>query len=176
MKNNLIVSKNIIEALIFVSGEPVNLKKIKEKLSINEQDLRTVIDELKNDYTARGINILEFENSVEMVTSSDVSVSLSDFIKSELQEDLSQAALETLAIIAYMGPVGRARMEDIRGVNCVFILRNLLIRGLVRRENSPESARSFIYSVTSDFLKKLGIQSVKDLPEYGKYNDSKKEE
>jgi segregation and condensation protein B len=167
--NNQNISKNIIEALLFVSGEPVSFDKIQKKLGIKKDELRSIIDELSRDYSERGIHILEFESGIEMVTSSEVSSFLGEFIKSELQEDLSQAALETLAIIVYRGPVSRARMEDIRGVNCTFVLRNLLIRGLIKRENSPESARSFVYSITSDFLKKLGLKSVEELPEYKKY-------
>ena len=167
--NKIISNKNTIEALLFFSGEPVDFDKIKKGLKINDTELREVIDELKRDYEGRGVNILEFEDTVEMVTSPDTAEFLSDFVKSELQEDLSQAALETLAIIAYRGPVSRAQIDDIRGVNSTFILRNLLIRGLIKRDNNPDDFRSFIYSITSDFIKKLGLKDIKELPEYEKY-------
>lgn len=166
---NISNSKNIIEALMFVSGEPLSFVNLQKKIGINKDELRKIINGLAEDYKERGVNILEFENTVEMVTSPEVSETIRDFIKSELQEDLSPAALETLAIIAYRGPVSRAQVEDIRGVNCIFILRNLLIRGLIKRENNPEDARSYIYSITADFLKKLGLKSLSELPEYEKF-------
>lgn len=167
--NNPNALKNTIESLLFFSGEPVDFDKIKKSLNINDNELREIINELKRDYEGRGVNILEFEGGVEMVTSSDTAKFLSDFVKSELQEDLSQAALETLAIIAYRGPVSRAQIDDIRGVNSTFILRNLLIRGLIKRNSGQNDLRSFVYSITADFLKKLGLKGVGELPEYEKY-------
>src|SRR3989338_5193085 len=159
--NKILDNKNIIEALLFFSGESVDFAKIKKGVKINDAELRKIINELKRDYEDRGVNILEFEGAAEF---------LSDFVKSEIQEDLSQAALETLAIIAYRGTVSRAQIDDIRGVNSTFILRNLLIRGLIKRDNNPNDFRSFIYSITADFLKKLGLKEIKELPEYGKYH------
>ncbi|MEK7627271.1 MAG: SMC-Scp complex subunit ScpB [Patescibacteria group bacterium] len=167
--NKIIGNKNIIEALLFFSGEPVDFDKIKKRFKINDNELVEIISELKRDYEGRGVNILEFEDTVEMVTSPDTAEFLSDFVKSELQEDLSQAALETLAIIAYREPVSRAQIDDIRGVNSTFILRNLLIRGLIKRDNNPNDFRSFSYSITLDFIKKLGLKEIKELPEYEKY-------
>jgi segregation and condensation protein B len=79
---------------------------------------------------------------------------------------LGKAGLETLAIILYQGPISRADIDYIRGVNSQFIVRNLLIRGLIERVDNPTDARSFLYKTTLDLLSHLGISKIQDLPEY----------
>jgi segregation and condensation protein B len=88
-------------------------------------------------------------------------------VKSELQDSLSNAAMEVVSIVAYRGPVSKTEIEAIRGVNCAYTLRNLLLRGLIERSDNPNDSRGYVYSISFDFLKKLGIEDVKKLPEYG---------
>ena len=80
--------------------------------------------------------------------------------------------METLAIVAYSGPVPRAEIDFIRGVNSSFTLRNLLISGLVEREINPKDRRTFIYKPSMDFLRFLGLGKLEDLPEYGEFRKS----
>ena len=94
---------------------------------------------------------------------------LKDYFNDELSGDLSKPSLETLTIIAYRQPVSKEELEQIRGVNCSMIIRNLLIRGLIEESTDKESL-SINYSVTMDFLKYMGINSVDELSDYEKLN------
>jgi segregation and condensation protein B len=87
--------------------------------------------------------------------------------KEEINRDLSKAAAETLAIVLYQGPIAKSKIDYIRGVNSVFILRNLQIRGLVEKTEHPEDKRSYLYQPTFELLSYLGVTKKEDLPEYG---------
>ena len=83
-----------------------------------------------------------------------------------MQESLSKAALEVLAVIAYRGPIARAEIEAVRGVNCSVTVRNLLMRGLIDRYENADDSRGYLYSVSFPFLRELGLSSVAELPDY----------
>ena len=104
-------------------------------------------------------------------TAPELSPTIEKMTKEELMGDLGKATLETLSIILYQGPIVKSRIDYIRGVNSSFILRNLLIRGLIERREHPEDKRTFLYSPTFDLLTHLGISRVEDLPEYGTARD-----
>ncbi len=115
------------------------------------------------------MHIIKNGDEYQMATSPENSKLVQDFIKDETTGELTRPALETLTIIAYRAPVTKAELEQIRGVNCSLILRNLLIRGLV--ESSEDAETKLIYfRPTFEFLRHLGIGSVNELPEYGKLN------
>lgn len=160
--------KSILESLIFISGKPIKFKKLAQISGLNELEVKKLLNELSNEYTEqnRGIQLLFKNDLVQMVSHPKYSEFIKKLVTSELQEDLSQAALETLSIIAYRGPITRAEIEEIRGVNCIYILRNLLIRGLIEKTKSLDDARRAVYEVSFDFLRHLGIKSIKDLPNY----------
>ena len=164
--------KLILESLLFTLGEPIKIKKLAKILKADlkkvEQTVEELADDLKNNQ--RGLRILKKEDQVQMVTAPEANDWVEKIFKSELQEDLSRASLETLAIIAYRGPITRAQVDFIRGVNSSFIVRNLLIRGLVERITNPQDARSYVYKISFDFLKKMGLEKVNDLPEYEKFS------
>jgi segregation and condensation protein B len=160
--------KYILESLLFTSGHPVSFKKIAEVLEISEEDIEKSLKELADDYKKndRGLRLIFLNDKAQLVAAPASVEIVKKLVKSDFEEDLSQAALETLAIIAYRGPVSRAAIESLRGVNCSFILQSLSIRGLIDRKNNPEDGRSYIYNVTFDFLKHLGINQLGDLPNY----------
>lgn len=164
--------KSIIESILFSVGEPISIEKIAKILGKNQKIINQTIDILKEDYKNqdRGLQILIKNEKIQLVSSPENSQYIEKLIKHELQEDLTPASIETLTIIAYKGPITRAEIDEIRGVNSSFILRNLLIRGLIERKGHPEDARAYIYEISFDFLKKLGISSIKELPEYEKLN------
>jgi segregation and condensation protein B len=83
-----------------------------------------------------------------------------------MQEGLSKAALEVLSIIAYKGPISRAEIESIRGVNCSFTLRSLMMKGLLERIDNPKDGRGYLYKISFEFMKKLGIENIDKLPDY----------
>jgi segregation and condensation protein B len=99
-------------------------------------------------------------------TAQELSPLIEQLTKEELSRDLGKAGLETLSIILYQGPISRADIDYIRGVNSQFIVRNLLIRGLIERVDNPKDARSFLYKTTLQLLSHLGVSKIEDLPEY----------
>ena len=163
--------KYIIESILFISGEPVKISKIAKITGAAKPEIENAVMILQNDYASgRGVTIIKKENEIQMASSPDNSTSVSDLVKNERQENLSRAALEVLSIVAYRGPLRRMDIDAIRGVNSAFTLRSLLIRGLLERTENPGDNRGFIYKVTFDFLKYLGIDSVEKLPDWKTLN------
>ena len=161
-------TKSILESLLFVSGEPLSFKKLSKLTSLSKEDLSFSAKELAKDYTyqKRGLRLVINDNKIQMVTAGENREYVEKFLKADIKGDLSKAALEVMSIIAYRGPISRAGIEEIRGVNSSFILRLLTIRGLAERISNPNDARSYLYKISLNFLKKLGIEKVEDLPDY----------
>jgi len=165
--------KSKIESLLFITNQPFTVKKLATLTESKPVEVEAAVNELINEYNqpGRGINLQKIEDKIQMATSSDNTKLVKDFIKEETTGDLSRAALETLTIVAYRGPVSRAEIEQIRGVNCAIILRNLLMRGLV--ESKTDNKKMLVtYNVTFDFLKFLGLNQQAELPDYEKLNSS----
>ena len=160
--------KSIIESLLFTSGHPLSYKKMAEVSELSEEEVAQSLKELASDYEQnnRGLRLVFLDNKVQLVAAPESKEAMEKLVKSDFEEDLSQAALETLAIVAYREPVSRAVIENLRGVNCGFILQSLAIRGLIDKKNNPEDGRSYIYNITFDFLKHLGLNRIEDLPNY----------
>jgi len=150
----------------------VAIKKLANILEISELEVGAAVGELSKNYEENnhGLRLVFLENKVQMVAAPDSAETVKKFIKNDFEEELSQAALETLAIIAYRGPVSRAAIESLRGVNSSFILQNLSIRGLIDKKNNPLDGRSYIYNITFDFLKHLGLNRLEDLPQFEEFN------
>ncbi len=169
-QNNL---SAIIEALLFVYGEPMEIKRIKKILNVSEETVREAANILKEEYAAekRGLTLIENVDRLQLATKPEISVFLEDFVKEEFKEELTPASLESLSLIVYLGPLSRARLDYFRGVNSSFILRNLLLRGLIERYPDPQKGNVYLYQVSFDLLKYLGISKIEDLPEYHKYKE-----
>jgi segregation and condensation protein B len=162
-----------LEALLFIHGEPISHKKIESVLKLEKGECEAVIEELKKrlEDGARGLQLVLGNDKVQLATKPDFNQILEDFVKEELSEDLTPASLEALSIIAYLGPISRAKLEYLRGVNSLVILRSLMIRGLVERIADPERPAGFLYRPTFDLMKQLGLRSKEDLPEYPKFQE-----
>jgi len=160
--------KSILESMLFSIGEPVLIEKLARTLGKDEDLIKKTIEILENNYKKeeRGLRIIRKENKIQLVSAPQNSQYVEKLIKNDLNQELGPASLETLAIVAYKGPVSRAEIEKIRGVNCSLILRNLLIRGLIERQEKPQNIRFYLYEISFDFLKRLGLSSVNDLPDY----------
>ena len=159
--------KAIIESILFISGEPVDVSRIVKTSGVEKSEVEKSIMMLQEEYAdGRGLTIIKKEDAVQMTTSAENAEIISDLVKSGMQDGLSRAALETLAIVAYRGPISRVNMEAIRGVNCSFTLRALLLRGLLERIPDPDGGRSYLYKVSFDFMKKLGLESIDKLPDF----------
>ena len=159
------LEKNL-EALLFVSGEPLTTKELIKLSGAKSHDLELALEVLDKNLSARGVRLLRHRDTFSLGTAPEATEAAERLVKERLESDLSRAALETLAIILWKGKVSRASIDYIRGVNSSFSLRTLLIRGLVEREQDSKDARVYIYSPTVDLLKYLGVSSIECLPEF----------
>lgn len=155
-----------IEAILFWKAEPVSIKKLASILDNDAKSITTALQELEISLKGRGLNLVQNGEEVMLGTAKELSLLIEKLTKEELVRDLGKAGLETLSIILYQGPISRSDIDYIRGVNSQFILRNLLIRGLIERIDNPSDARSFLYKVSINLLANLGINKMEDLPEY----------
>lgn len=155
-----------IEAILFFKNEPVKRVWLETTLKKSSEEVREAIIELKSALSSRGIVLVEFDDRVALRSSSQYSEAISLLRKEELSKDLGKAGLETLSIILYRSPVTRAEVDYIRGVNSTFIIRNLMVRGLIEKTSNPKDARSFLYQPTFSLLSFLGISNIFELPEY----------
>ncbi|MDP7368830.1 MAG: SMC-Scp complex subunit ScpB [Candidatus Pacebacteria bacterium] len=155
-----------IEALLFFKGEGVKIKELVKLLKADKEDVENALLELKEKLSDRGIGLIRKEDEVMLGTVSEMSDLIEEIRKEELTKDLGKAGAETLSIVLYKGPITRAEIDYIRGVNSTFILRNLLIRGLVEKVPNPKDQRSFLYKPTLELLSYLGISGIEELPEF----------
>ena len=174
-KNNDIIPKNLfasIEAILFAYGDPITTNKIAKLLDVKLEEIKILLENLhKNlEVESRGLRLILNDNKVQLATKPEFSHLLQEFIKEEFKETLTPAALETISLIAYFGPISRAKIDYFRGVNSSFTLRSLLMRGLVERlENQKEKGGGYLYQLSFDALKHLGISKVEELPEFDKF-------
>ncbi len=165
--------KSKIESLLFVASRPLGLKKICELAGGEKEEVKKFLAELMDECekSKRGVQVMEIDGEYQMSTSSESSKMVKDFLKDEMTGELTRPALETLTIVAYRGPIVKSDLEQIRGVNCSLILRNLMIKGLVESKNSDKGGEP-LYNITFDFMRFLGIAKVSDLPDYEKLSKS----
>ncbi len=173
---------NGIEAILFWYGEPVKIKKLVQIFNKTEEEITASLKNLESNLTNRGIVLISKDDEVALGTSKEASEVIEKLTKEELMRDLGRAGLETLSIIIYQGPISRAEIDYIRGVQSNFILRNLMIRGLIEKIPNPKDQRSFLYRPTFDLLNYLGVSKIEEMPEYQKakeeiegYKNSSKE-
>lgn len=156
-----------IESVLFVASRPLSLKKLAELVDATIDDVKASLDQLKSQYNTedRGIQLAFQGASVQMVTSPLAAKLVADFLKAERSGELTKPSLETLTIIAYRGPIAKAEIDLIRGVNCALILRNLLIRGLITSSEDRDKMAT-VYEISFDFLRHLGVRDVAELPDH----------
>ena len=162
-------NKSKIESILLASGQEVSFKELSKFLKI--KDFSKIVKELEEKYNNKesGIHIAVNNKKIQLVTNPDNSKILRNYLQEEVKNELTKPSLETLTIIAYRQPISKEELEQIRGVNCSLILRNLLIKGLIEAEEI-KGGLIINYSITIDFLRYLGINSVTDLPDYDKLN------
>lgn len=165
--------KSTIEALLFIQGEPLAISRIAKITGQEKTNIQSALQELAAEYRERGIVLIQSDDAWQFATHPGAKAAVEKLVTSELSDDLSRASVEVLSIIAYKGPVSRADIEYIRGVNSSFIVRNLLLRGLISREENPKDRRSYLYRVSADFLKHLGLGRIEELPQYGTLREKK---
>jgi segregation and condensation protein B len=164
----MVTLENKLEAFLFFRGEAEKKQKIAELLEVTLDEVEGAVNTLATSLAERGLRVLSVGDEVELVTAPETSDVVARVRKDEMARDLGKAGAETLAIVLYRGPVSKADIEYIRGVQCSFVLRGLLIRGLVERVQNPKNTRSVLYAPTAGLLKHLGVTTVSELPEYGR--------
>ncbi|MEH7524891.1 SMC-Scp complex subunit ScpB [Bacillus sp. JJ1503] len=164
----LINWKSIAESLLFAAGdEGLSLKQIAIVLEIDEIQAESVMNELMEDYTdsSRGITIVELAGTFQLATKKENSDYLKKLVVTPTTSGLSQAALETLAIIAYKQPITRAEIEEIRGVKTERSLHTLAAKALIKEVGRAEgTGRAYLYGTTKEFLDYFGLKRIEELP------------
>lgn len=158
-----------LESLLFVSGEPLSFARLAKTLRTSEDDVAAHIGALSDRYAHDvqcGLQLIVKDQKAMLATKPENAAFIESLTKSTLQEHLSKPALEVLAIVAYRSPITRAKIEAIRGVNCSFTLRNLLLRDLIERQGNPLDAREYVYFPTFKLLQSLCLKGTKELPDY----------
>lgn len=158
--------KQHIEAILFWKGDPVTLNILAKITGAKKDEIVQSTEELRQDMLNRGIILIEHEGEFTLGTNPESSKLIEAVRTEELAKDLGKAGLETLSIVLYQGPIKRSEIDYIRGVNSNFILRNLLIRGLVERKTDEKDGRAPVYSPSIELLRFLGISKVSDLEDF----------
>ncbi|GEB32661.1 MULTISPECIES: SMC-Scp complex subunit ScpB [Brevibacillus] len=161
--------KGVIEGLLFISGdEGIDAKEISEIVEVSEEEVVDLIEDMKADFrrAGRGVQIVEVAKAYQLTTLPEHVPYFERLATSPGQSTLSQAALETLAIIAYKQPLTRSEIEEIRGVKCEKALNTLLSKQLIREAGRAEGiGRPILYATTKEFLEHFGLREIADLPE-----------
>lgn len=161
--------KAVIEGLLFISGaDGITVNDISKITELENEEIVKLLEELKHDYESadRGVQLVYLGNHYKLTTKEEHKEYYKKMVSEEINSSLSQSALETLAIIAYNQPITRIEIDEIRGVNSSYVLRKLLIKGLIEDVGRSEMAgRPKQYAVTDLFLDHFGLESTDDLPE-----------
>lgn len=157
--------KNSIEALVFAWGDPIEVKEIANFFEVEISIVNKIIEELKTDYRERGIRLQVAGGLVTFSTNPEYGESIKSFGIQVLKKNITEANMETLSVIAYLGPTTKAVVDNVRGVNSDGSIQNLLKNELiyeVGRLKAP--GKPFVYKVTDKFLMTFNIESLDDLP------------
>lgn len=157
-----------IEALLFARGEPIRVAELARVLGVTEEAARQALAGLAEFYRQhpRALALIEHDDEVALGTRPEFGGLLENYFGEEFRQELTSAALETLAIIAYRGPISRPAIDAIRGVNSTFMVRNLMLRGLLSRAPDPKRHNVWRYDITLDCMKMLGIKRREELPDF----------
>lgn len=170
--------KSALETMMFMWGEPLEVKDAAEVLEADKKEVRDLFRELMEEYEqeGRGIRIREVDDAFGFVTFVENELFVKKLCTPVRVRRLSQAALEVLAIIAYRQPVTRSEIDSIRGIKSERVIDGLMDKGLIEiRGRSEGVGRPLIYATTKEFLKKFGFASLKDLPEVPEYEEMRRE-
>jgi segregation and condensation protein B len=155
-----------LEAIMLVADEPVAEVLLAQVLERPRGEVAATLRELSAEYTAggRGFDLREAAGGWRLYTREDCAALVERFVRDGQEVRLTQAALETLAVVAYRQPVSRARVSAVRGVNCDGVMRTLTLRGLVEETGTDPDTGAILYRTTGYFLERMGLPSIEDLP------------
>ncbi len=164
---------NIIESILFVSGNAVSIKDIAEKLNVSEKEVLKEAESLKEKYSNEsGINLLIFNKKLQFCSNPNYVEDVSSVLNPIKERELSKSMLEVAAIIAYKQPVSRTDLEDLRGKNSEFAIQNLLKIGVIEIVGRKDTVgKPVLFGTTDAFLKRFQISSLEELPDYNELMD-----
>ena len=167
----------IIESILFVSGKPVEESFIREKLEITGKQYSEALDELMKQYSGEsGIHLLRFNKKIQFASNPDYVKQVEAVLNPIKERELTNAMLETLAIVAYKQPITRIEIEEIRAVDCTYAVQNLMRLGMIEIVGRKETiGKPLLFGTTDDFLKRFSISEVTDLPDYDVFLEKLKE-
>jgi len=156
-----------IEAILLVADEPVPETVLAQVLEVHRDDIAAALADLAAGYAEqqRGFDLREVAGGWRFYTRPEFAPVVERFVRDGQEVRLTQAALETLAVVAYRQPVGRAQVSAVRGVNCDGVMRTLTLRGLVEEAGTDPETGAILFRTTSYFLERLGLASLEQLPE-----------
>lgn len=159
---------NIIESILFVSGKPVEIAFIAEKLEVSLAEVNKAIEELKQHYSDEsGIHLITFNKKAQFSSNPEYVKSVESVLNPIKERELTNAMLETLAIVAYKQPVTRVEIEEIRGVDCTYSVQNLTKLGLIEAVGRKEAiGKPLLFATTDEFLKRFSLSSIDELPDH----------
>jgi segregation and condensation protein B len=156
----------LIESLLFVADEPVSVGRLAEALEATEGEVEQALRGIEEDFQRRGLRLERVNTLIQMVTAPEAADAVERFLGLAGRRQLSPAALEALAIIAYRQPISRPEIEAIRGVNSDSVLRTLLRAGLIEDVGRADTVgRPYLYGTTFSFLQHFGLSGLEELPE-----------
>ena len=155
----------ILEAILFVAGEPVAVADLAQALEVSEMEIMHAVEELQRECERRGVTIHRYGDHLRMETRSEYAPYVERLLQPVQRQTLSQTAMETLAVIAYRQPVTKGEVEQVRGVKCDYSVQSLLHKGLIREAGRKEAlGRPILYATTDRFLEHFGISDIRELP------------
>lgn len=167
--------KSIIESILFVTGEPLSLRDIAINLEMPPRYVEEVLNEMILDYEAslRGIKLISIKGKYQLVTKSENSDYIQKLLKKNKRQSLSQASLESLAIIAYKQPITRIDIDEIRGVKSESAIQKLIEKNLIKESGRLDvPGRPILYSTTDEFLRQFELNDLKELPSLDLFDDT----
>jgi segregation and condensation protein B len=159
--------RSSVEAILLVADEPVPVVVLAQVLERPRDEITAALGELAAGYDAdqRGFDLREVAGGWRFYTREEYAPLVERFVRDGQEVRLTQAALETLAVVAYRQPVSRARVSAVRGVNCDGVMRTITLRGLVEEAGTDQETGAILYRTTGYFLERLGLASLDDLPD-----------
>lgn len=176
-----IPQKAAIEAMLFVSGEPLTLREIAINLELTPKYVEELLEDMMKDYesTSRGIKLILINGAYQLVTKAEYSEEIQKLLKKNKRQSLSQASLESLAIVAYKQPITRIDIDEIRGVKSESAIQRLIEKELIKEVGRLDvPGRPILYGTTEEFLRQFELHDLEELPSldlYGEMNDEEDE-
>lgn len=156
----------LVEGLLFYKSAPQKISSLKKLFAVGDEEWNSALEILKNRLSHGATRLIETDSEIQLVTAPELSEFIETLQKSDLKGEIGKAGAETLAIILYREPITRTEIDKIRGVNSSFILRNLLIKGLIVRE---ASGNGYQFKITPELLQHLGVTNKQSLPRFADF-------